>query len=127
MYTFIYVYVAYTYSMQLITRKTKRKQQETRTNKARALVNKVVKDEDGQSYTVVTSQSDASKVYTVRLQLGAGQAQGYTCNCPDFESHGHVGGTPATEANCKHITAVEMFNGEYEIEQMIKQMAKVGL
>jgi hypothetical protein len=115
--------------MQLITQKSKTKQlvkKETRVDKARALVKSIMKNEDGTSYAV-PSQSNPDKVYTVRLQLGAGRSQGYTCTCPDFEHRGQVGGSAAVEANCKHITAVEMFNGDYDIKQTIKRMARGAL
>jgi predicted nucleic acid-binding Zn finger protein len=69
----------------------------------------------------VISQSNPNQIYTIKLQLGEGRSQGYTCSCPDFERRGQVGGS--VEMNCKHIIAVEMFNGDYEIKEMIKQMA----
>jgi hypothetical protein len=98
---------------------------QSRLDKAKALVGNVRRNEDC-SYSV-QSQSNPSKVYTVRLQLGAGgRTQGYTCTCPDFEHRGQVEDGPA-EAKCKHIMAVERFNGDYEIKQMIKQMSRGAL
>lgn len=89
----------------------------SREDKAKALVAGVTRDENDVFSYAVPSQSDPSKVYEVRLQ-----SNGYTCNCPDFERRGQVGG--AVSSVCKHIIAVEMFNGDYEIEQTIKQMAR---
>jgi len=117
----------YSIGMQLITQKTRTKQvvKETREDKAKALVGNVVRNEDN-SYSV-QSQSNPNKVYTIRLQLGAGQTQGYTCTCPDFEHRGQVGSGGAVEANCKHIIAVKLQNGDYEIEQTIKRMSRGAL
>lgn len=100
------------------------RKKESRVNKAKALAGSVIKNEDG-SYSV-PSQSSGNKVYIVKLQLGAGKTQGYTCTCPDFEHRGQVGGS-AVEANCKHIMAVEMFNGDYDIKETIKQIGRGAL
>ncbi len=96
--------------MQLITKKTKvtkpaptkhisNTDASRRMYKAFGLVERVVKNTDGSTFSV-PSQSSDNKMYEISMLT----SERYVCTCPDFEYR--------EIQSCKHIEAVRLYKSE---------------